>query len=60
MDIVHQPRTLLVLGHNAGMDTAAGAEEQVEFPTDACAHPGPLLTVPDSVSEADLKAKQVI
>ena len=29
---VHQPRTLLVLGHNAGMGTAAGADELVEVP----------------------------
>jgi hypothetical protein len=26
MNRVHQPRTLLVLGHNAGMGTAAGAD----------------------------------
>ena len=44
MNRVHQPRTLLVLGHNAGMGTAAGADELVEIPTDACAHPGPRRT----------------
>jgi len=27
MNRVHQPRALLVLGHNAGMGTAAGAAE---------------------------------
>ena len=35
MNIVHQPRTLLVRGLNAGMGTAAGADELVEIPTDA-------------------------
>ena len=34
MNRVRQPRTLLVLGHNAGMCTAAGADELVEIPTD--------------------------
>ena len=32
MNRVHQPRTLLVLRHNAGMGTAAGADELVEIP----------------------------
>jgi len=32
MNIVHQPRTLLVRGLNAGMGTAAGADELVEIP----------------------------
>ena len=32
MNRVHQPRTLLVLGLNAGMGTAAGADELVEIP----------------------------
>ena len=27
-DKVHKPRTLLVLGHNTGMGTAAGADDQ--------------------------------
>jgi hypothetical protein len=31
MNRVHQLRTLLVLGHNAGMGTAAGAGELVEI-----------------------------
>ena len=35
MNIVHQPRKLLVRGLNAGMGTAAGADELVEIPTDA-------------------------
>jgi len=35
MNRVQQPRTLLVLGHNAEMSTAAGADELVEIPTDA-------------------------
>ena len=35
MNRVHQPRTLVVLGLNAGMGTAAGADELVEIPTDA-------------------------
>ena len=30
MNRVQQPRTLLVLGHNAGMSTAAGADELIE------------------------------
>jgi hypothetical protein len=34
MNRVHQPRTLLVLGLNAGMGTAAGADELVEILTD--------------------------
>ena len=33
MNRVYQPRTLLVLGLNAGMGTAAGADELVEIPT---------------------------
>ena len=37
LNIVHQPRTLLVRGLNAGMGTAAGADELVEIPTDASA-----------------------
>jgi len=32
-DIVHQPRTLLSRGRNAGMGTVAGADELVEIPT---------------------------
>jgi len=44
MNIVHQPRTLLVLGLNAGMSTAAGTDELVEITTDACVHPGPRRT----------------
>jgi len=32
MNRVQQPRTLLVLGLNAGMSTAAGADELVEIP----------------------------
>ena len=32
MNRVHQPRTLLVLGHNTGMGSAAGADELVEIP----------------------------
>ena len=32
MNRVRQPRTLLVLGHIAGMGTAAGADELVEIP----------------------------
>ena len=44
MNRVQQPRTLLVLGHNAEMSTAAGADELVEIPTDACVHPGPRRT----------------
>jgi len=35
MNIVLQPHTLLVRGLNAGMGTAAGADELVEIPTDA-------------------------
>ena len=35
MNRVQQPRTLLVLGLNAGMSTAAGADELVEITTDA-------------------------
>ena len=35
MNIVRQPHTLLVRGLNAGMGTAAGADELVEIPTDA-------------------------
>ena len=34
MNRVHQPRTLLVLGLNAGMGTAAGADELVEIRTE--------------------------
>ena len=37
---VLQPRPLVVLGLNVWMGTAAGADELVEIPTDACAHPG--------------------
>ena len=33
MNIVHQPRTLVVLGLNAGMGTAAEADELAEIPT---------------------------
>ena len=44
MNRVHQPRTLGVLGLNAGMGTAAGADELVGVPSDACAHPGPWRT----------------
>ena len=33
MNRVHQPHTLLVLGLNAGMVTAAGADELVEIQT---------------------------
>ena len=32
MNRVHQPRTLLVRGRNAGVGTAAGADELVEIP----------------------------
>jgi len=32
MNIVHQPRTLLVRGRNTGMGTAAGADELVDIP----------------------------
>ena len=32
MNRVHQPRTLVVLGLNAGMGTATGADELVEIP----------------------------
>ena len=32
MNRVHQPRTLVVLGLNVGMGTAAGADELVEVP----------------------------
>jgi len=32
MNRVHQQQTLLVLGHNTGMGTAAGADELVEIP----------------------------
>ena len=32
MNRVHQPLTLVVLGRNAGMGTAAGADELVEIP----------------------------
>ena len=35
MNRVHQPRTLVVLGLDAGMGTAAGADELAEIPTDA-------------------------
>ena len=35
MNRVQQPRTLLVRGLNAGMSTAAGADELVEILTDA-------------------------
>jgi len=44
MNKVRQPRPLIVLGLNVWMGTAAGAEELVEIPTDACAHPGPRRT----------------
>ena len=40
MNRVHQPRTLVVLGPNAGMGTAAGADELAEIPTDAERPPG--------------------
>ena len=33
MNRVQQPRTLTVLGLNAGMSTAAGADELVEVPS---------------------------
>ena len=32
MNRAHQPRTLVVLGINAGMGTAAGVDELVEIP----------------------------
>ena len=35
MNRVHSPRTMLVLGLNAGMGTASGADELVEIPPDA-------------------------
>jgi len=44
MDRVIQPRPLIVLGLNVWMGTAAGADELVEIPTDASAHPGPRRT----------------
>ena len=44
MNIVHQPRPLVVLGLNVWMGTSAGADELVEIPTDACVHPGPRRT----------------
>ena len=44
MNKLRQPRTLIVLGLNAGMGTAAGADELVEIPTGACACPGPRRT----------------
>jgi len=52
MNRVQQPRTLLVLGLNAGMSTAAGADELVEILTDV-EHPirtkaHPLLLIDES------------
>ena len=50
MNRVHQPLTLVVLGLNAGMGTAAGADELVEIPdgrnrlTKTKAHPFHLST----------------
>ena len=54
MNRAHQPRTLVVLGLNAGMGTAAGADKQVEILTDAerpyrtKAHPLHLIDVDES------------
>ena len=54
MNRVHQPRTLVVLGLNAGMGTAAGADELVEILTDVehpigtKAHPLHLIDVDES------------
>ena len=61
MDRVQQPRTLVVLGLNVGMSTAAGADELVEFPASAerphrtKAHPLHLST---SLEQKRKRAKQ--
>jgi hypothetical protein len=41
MNRERQPHPLIVLGLNVWMGTAAGADELVKIPTDACVHPGP-------------------
>ena len=58
MNRVHQPRPLVVLGLNVWMGTAAGADELVKIPRDACACSGPrrtpfILSTPTSLGERE-------
>ena len=54
MNRVLQPRPLVVVW----MGTAAGADELVEIPTDACVRPGPRRTAPPTAGGLEPERKR--